>query len=422
MNCLRHKEVPPKKFVGHTGKVISLAVKQANLLDHVKGVERFISGSSDGTIRVWNVKRDSEIVNVNVDVIAASPKGEYLVSGSYDGTVSVWRIETGELVLGPLEGHSDSVTSLSFSPDGLHFASGSYDGTVRIWNLNSDRVTCSTEGQEVRAICFSPDGKHVASGSKNTIQVWGSKSGELTLKIFEEEHSGLISSICYSPDGNRIVSEAGDKDIHIWDASDGTLLLTLQGHLDKITSVNYSHDGSYILSVSRDGTVRFWDSDSGKPVREPVKVQEHSMVRVYISPDDTYFISGSFGERTLLWKLSTGEPFRVDESSSIGSLVFLPSPDSKCIKFASVSNRDKLVRVYCWHVDARGTIFRPPNRDGWLFDNDGNLLSWVPSDKSYPLIYGSCIRILNSRFLTKLTLSKYQGSQWTSCFPSSGTI
>ena len=323
---IEHWEIPPKKFVGHKGTVISLSVDNS-----IKGI-RFASGCSDGTIQIWDVEREREIVRGTVYAMAVSPNGEYLVSGTGHGIVSVWRIETGEQVKGLLH-VVGCVTSVSFSPDGFHFASGSYGGIVRIWNLDGESVTCSTEWQElqnicfspdgkhvasgfdniiqaqewreVRTLCFSPDGKHVASGSGNTIRVWDSKTGELALNPFEG-HSEFIKSICYSPDGNKIVSVSDDKTIHIWDASNGALLLTLRGH-SEITSVTYSHDGSYILSGSKDGTIRVWNANGDKPLREPINVQESPIVQLYFSRDDTYFISVSRDKTICVLNTSTGE-------------------------------------------------------------------------------------------------------------------
>jgi len=44
------------------------------------------------------------------------PDGKRIVSGSRDRTIRVWDAETGAIVVGPLEGHTDYVTSVAFSP------------------------------------------------------------------------------------------------------------------------------------------------------------------------------------------------------------------------------------------------------------------------------------------------------------------
>ena len=405
----KYSKVPPKKLVGHTGKVTSLSV------DYSISSIRFASGSSDGTIRVWNRERSHAIVDSSSREIAVSPNGEYLVSVSAYGTVSVWNIETGELILGPLE-HSREMTSVSFSPDGFHFASSATDGTVRIWNLDGESITCSCKGQRIGAVRFSPDGKRVASGTENTIRVWDSKSGELVLKPFEGS-SGYVHSICYSPDGNRIASGTSDKTICIWDALDGTLLLTLQGHLDRVYSVTYSFKGLYILSGSFDGTIRVWDAKDGKPVCDPIETHEY-VISVCFSPDDAYFASGSLDKTACVWNTSTGELlFKANVPSRVASVVFLPSSENQYIKFAS-ADEDGSIRIWYVDVDSKGRVWNAANSDGWVIGNDSKLLYWLPSNIRPTLIGGPCIRILNSRLSTTLTLSKYQGSQWTSCFPS----
>ncbi|MBF8276457.1 MAG: hypothetical protein HW390_1530 [Candidatus Brocadiaceae bacterium] len=55
-----------------------------------------------------------------------------IASGSDDKTVRVWDANTGKL-LRTLEGHGDTVQSVSFSYDSRMIASGSVGGTVKVW-------------------------------------------------------------------------------------------------------------------------------------------------------------------------------------------------------------------------------------------------------------------------------------------------
>ena len=50
--------------------------------------------------------------------VAFSPDGKRMVSASYDQTIRIWYSETGNVVAGPLKGHTDSVFSAVFSTDG----------------------------------------------------------------------------------------------------------------------------------------------------------------------------------------------------------------------------------------------------------------------------------------------------------------
>ena len=64
--------------------------------------------------------------------MAFSPDSKTLVSGSQDGTIKLWRVATGSHLL-TLEGHQASVKSAAVSPDGTLLASASGDGTIRLW-------------------------------------------------------------------------------------------------------------------------------------------------------------------------------------------------------------------------------------------------------------------------------------------------
>ena len=61
------------------------------------------------------------------------------MSGSADGTIRVWDSQTGELQA-QLEDHQGAVTCVRFSPDGSMMASASADKTIRLWKFPSNQI------------------------------------------------------------------------------------------------------------------------------------------------------------------------------------------------------------------------------------------------------------------------------------------
>ncbi|XP_027695243.1 bromodomain and WD repeat-containing protein 3 isoform X6 [Vombatus ursinus] len=179
-------ESPEKiaELESHTDKVV--AVQFCNNGDSL----RFVSGSRDGTAKIWQYQQQ-EWKNMVLDMTTKAP-GHILASEDkvtklkvtmvawdrYDATIitavnnfllKVWNSSTGQL-LHNLTGHDDEVFVLEAHPfDQRIMLSAGHDGNIFIWDL--DRGTKirnyfnMIEGQGHGAVfdCkFSPDGQHFA--------------------------------------------------------------------------------------------------------------------------------------------------------------------------------------------------------------------------------------------------------------------
>jgi WD40 repeat protein len=73
-----------------------------------------------------------------VRALAFTPGGDRLISGSADGTARVWDVRPDRTGLSPviLDGHTGGVFSVAVSPDGSHVLTTSDDGTARVWALD----------------------------------------------------------------------------------------------------------------------------------------------------------------------------------------------------------------------------------------------------------------------------------------------
>jgi small GTP-binding protein len=106
--------------------------------------------------------------------VAVTPDGRRVISGSNDGTVRVWDLGTGQC-LATLENHIDFVWGVAVTPDGRRVISGSDDGTVRVWDLETGQCLATLEGHTggVDDVAVTPDGRRVISGSDDkTVRVW----------------------------------------------------------------------------------------------------------------------------------------------------------------------------------------------------------------------------------------------------------
>lgn len=122
-------------FKGHSGWVHSVAMACA-------GVPIIVSCGGDKTVRVWDLVAMKERAvmrghEYRVWDLAVAADASFAVSGSTDATVRAWNLAGGEEQCHVFEGHRDTVLAVDAAKDGSFAVSGCEDGAIYMWDCST---------------------------------------------------------------------------------------------------------------------------------------------------------------------------------------------------------------------------------------------------------------------------------------------
>ena len=87
-----------------------------------------------------------------------------MISGSSDNTIKIWDVGT-ETEKFTLPGHSHWVTAIALTPDGKTVISSSSDNTIKIWDLATRKEIATFTGESPILCCATaPDGVTIVAG------------------------------------------------------------------------------------------------------------------------------------------------------------------------------------------------------------------------------------------------------------------
>ncbi|KAL6549330.1 hypothetical protein OROHE_008447 [Orobanche hederae] len=222
---------------------------------------------------------------------ACSPTDAMLVAtGGGDDKGFLWRIGQGDWAF-ELQGHNESISSLSFSADGQWLASGSLDGVVKVWDVAKLELKCTLEGP-----------------------------------------SGGIEWVRWHPKGHLILAGSEDSSVWMWNADRAAYLNVFNGHGSSVSCGDFTPDGKTICSGSDDATMRIWNPKTA----ENIHVRGHpyhtkGLTCLTINSDSTLALSGSYDGSVYVVNISTGK---------VVTYLSAHSESVECAAFEASARRD----------------------------------------------------------------------------------
>eukprot|EP01041_Mallomonas_annulata_P007553 gene7553-15484_t len=222
------KEMCISVLTGHQHFTYSLAIHPTqNIL---------LSGSYDETIRTWDIRsRNHCIYSIRahaspVVALDINGNGDEFISGGTNGVIRVWDMCNGYCKKTVAVTNSPAISSLRYSPNGKYVLCSTLDSTHRILDIDSDSsnainaqpsVLCEysshkNENFSINSLFFQYESKqYVMSGSEdNHIYIWDLKNSETVQKI--AAHSDVVTAVAWNKTNGQIASASLDNDVKSW--------------------------------------------------------------------------------------------------------------------------------------------------------------------------------------------------------------
>jgi len=237
------------------------------------------SGSSDCTLRHWNLKAgtcDREQVGHKGAVMCIEVDWEggrsqkkdsqrLVLTGSADFSIMRWETKR-VLWLSQYDGHTGTVSGLSADWENRQFASCSYDGSVKLWDIDEPICKLTLDGKHTGPVCcMAADwetGCCLTGSEDHDIMQWDMEVGEMVMNI--EGHTGPVWQVSMDPESMRLLSCGQDRTVKLWDLRSGEMIRSMLRHTLPVGVLEVDWTTGRAMTGSSDRSIILWDIEAGE--------------------------------------------------------------------------------------------------------------------------------------------------------------
>ncbi|MEX2287842.1 MAG: c-type cytochrome domain-containing protein [Planctomycetaceae bacterium] len=201
------------------------------------------------------------------------------------------------------------ISAVAVSPDGQWIAVARY-GVVEILAAGDRKPVAALTGHTGQAndVVFSSDGSVlvVASGEAGLVgeaTIWN--TSDWSKKLVVQGHADTLYAADLSPDGTLLATGSYDRKIKLWSTATGDEVGELAGHNDAVFDLAFRNDGKLLASASGDKTVKLWDVAKRERLDTFIEPTE-AQYAVAFSPDGRYVVAGGVDNRIRVWEVLEG--------------------------------------------------------------------------------------------------------------------
>lgn len=311
-----YQEGPVTTLIGHVLEVTCVAVSRdaKNPL--------IVSGSEDGTVRVWDILQRYErlVWNHNSPVRAVTCTGlgastNLCLTGAADGKGRLWDLSaTSNKPLLELQGqHRGAVSAVAFSPDGKLCVTGGVDKEIQLWDVATGQLrykfpTLHRGG--ITSLQFALSNQVLSAGTDNTLRLWqlGDQTAEQLGSL--PARTGEVRMLGCTADGKRALFDQG-KTLRVLSLPDGrteAVLQNVSGATNFTTFALYSPDGRLIVTAGgAEGRTQLWRAadrnNRGYEMRQFLSGDRSDPTCASFSPDGSFLVTGTKDRQVHVWSL-----------------------------------------------------------------------------------------------------------------------